>query len=159
MKKIRDKDCWNLAENLGEVILAYLKHFKGMERMGYPTQILTKKEMKDRERTSITDEKKWDRMDNVAVKRWEKILDEMIFAFEYIVDEEKFVSLPEELPDIFLKDENASLDEFNDYLNKTLDSWHDYPSYHEYKKTQAECEKRCDKGLKLFAKYYRNLWD
>ena len=159
MKKIKDKDCWNLAESLGEIILAYLKQFKGMKRMGYPVQILTNKEIKDRERTSITEEKKWDRMDNIAVKRWEKILDDMIFSFEYIVDEEKFVSLPEDLPDIFLKDEDASLDEFNDHLNKTLESWHDYPSYNEYKKTQAECEKRCNKGLKLFAKYYRNLWD
>lgn len=159
MKKIKDKDCWNLAETLGEVILAYLVHFRGMKRMGYPCAILSKKEMEKRSTTDISDEKAWDRMDEVATKRWDRILDEMIFAFEYIVDEEKFAPFPDDLPDIFLGDEDMPLDEYNERFNKTLASWNDCPSYIEYKKKHAECEKRCEKGLKLFAKYYRNLWD
>ena len=66
----------------------------------------------------------------LSEEKWEKTLDKMILAFELLCEIEGETIVPKE----YLENE------------KTIDKY-------------FESEKKIDEGLKLFGKYFRNLWD
>jgi hypothetical protein len=84
--------------------------------------------------------------------RWNWVLDEMIFAFEHLVDdkwEEKFSS------------GHINIVWVNDEEHPKLKRMEHGPN-HTYKCDYEGLQKvydRIDNGLRLFGKYYRNLWD
>jgi hypothetical protein len=84
--------------------------------------------------------------------RWNWVLDEMIFAFEHLVDdswEEEYSS--GEINMIFVPDdENPKLKRMEHGPNHTYVC--DYEGI-------MKVHERIDNGLRLFGKYYRNLWD
>lgn len=87
--------------------------------------------------------------------RWEWVLDEMIFAFEHLVDdtwESKFTSGNFDVK--WVKDDTT-------YEGQSLYRMENGPN-HTYKvdtEGLRAVNDRIDRGLKLFGKYYRGLWD
>lgn len=66
---VSDRECWDLSNNFTNYILPRLKHFKKMDRFGFPA--------------SLTEEK------------WETILDEIIWSFEYMKDPSVYNPIPQ----------------------------------------------------------------
>lgn len=66
---VSDKECWDLSNNFTNYILPRLKHFKKMDRFGFPV--------------GLTEE------------QWEATLDEIIWSFEYAKDPDVFNPIPE----------------------------------------------------------------
>lgn len=58
---VSNQECWSLDCTITKFILPRLKHFKKMQRYGYPPDI--------------------------TPERWEEILDELIWTFEYMKDD------------------------------------------------------------------------
>lgn len=85
-----------------------------------------------------------------SLKEWEEILDEMIWCFENI-NEEPSPNYPEGFKHGFgfKETDNDNLSEmvFNDDTSKI--DWTPI----------IEHQERVQKGVDMFAKYYRNLWD
>lgn len=65
---VSDQECWCLADTIARYTLPRLKHFKKMNRYGYPP--------------------------DSTPEQWEQTIDEVIWAFEYIVDNEKYNPFP-----------------------------------------------------------------
>lgn len=79
-------------------------------------------------------------------EEWENVLDELIWTFEYLVDDERMNPFPN-----FYEDKKWTFDKEKSPEDKKLfDKW---------MKKNNELEERSQKGLQLFAKYYRHLWD
>jgi len=86
---------------------------------------------------------------DMTPEQWEVVIDELIWTFEYLVDDERF----NPFPNLHKKSE-----EFMDYLNRDKTP-EEKQSFDEWMKKHNELEERSQKGLELFAKYYRHLWD
>lgn len=65
---VSDQECWCLADTIARYTLPRLKHFKKMNRYGYPP--------------------------DMTPEQWEQTIDEVIWAFEYIIDSEKYNPFP-----------------------------------------------------------------
>lgn len=128
-----DCDLWGLYDHLSDIILPRLKSFRYSSRKGVPSSFVLP--MDDNELTEST-------------KNWNKTLDKMIFAFEYISSNEGFEKwFVKKYGDVFQKDERYKIKTYSDeecHYNRWL---------HE------EFENRCQEGLELFGRYFRNLWD
>ena len=84
---------------------------------------------------------------DMTPEEWEKVIDELIWTFEYLAnDEEKFNPFPN-----FYQDK-----EWNFNLEKTPEQ---KQMFDEWMKKNNELEERSQKGLELFARYYKHLWD
>jgi hypothetical protein len=88
--------------------------------------------------------------DNTIHKRWNWVLDEMIWTFEQLVDEESDSQFYSGEHDILWEKKEGGHSEMKCGPNDTfkvdregMDAWN----------------KRIDNGLRLFGKYFRNLWD
>ena len=123
-----------------------------------------------------------------GIEAWEKILDEMIFSFEFIVyhelvetkkGKEFWLKYYNETPwDNFEKNKNFSYHYYMKTKRESLSHWmssgkklseeeckerncelrHTEEYYRDWE-LEKLAEKRAQKGLMLFAKYFRNLWD
>ena len=83
---------------------------------------------------------------DMTPEEWESVIDEIIWTFEYLVDDERFNPFPN-----FYKDENWEFNKEKTPEQKQL--------FDEWMKKNNELEERSQKGLELFAKHYRHLWD
>lgn len=158
-------DTWNMDSTLALIILPMLKQLKATKH-GSPQVDL--EDVPEHLRFSETEEYGsqqcfdfyWENDQKVACDvhtRWSWVLDEMIWAFEqlqpdydwedqYTTGEIDFMSVPYEF------DENGkpkmfSLEHGPNHTSKT--DWD----------AVAKHQARIDKGLILFGKYYRGLWD
>jgi len=75
-------------------------------------------------------------------KRWDYVMDEMIWAFEQIVDDNN----EDQFYDHSEVDDNADINQRVKQLKVDREGLEAH-------------NKRIENGLKLFGKYYRNLWD
>ena len=83
---------------------------------------------------------------DMTPEEWESVIDEIIWPFEYLVDDEQFNPFPN-----FYKDKDWEFNKEKTPEQKQL--------FDEWMKKNNELEERSQKGLQLFAKYYRHLWD
>lgn len=83
----------------------------------------------------------------LTLEQWEEILDKIIFSFEYILNEDKYHDecYPKDFVYGFDRGEDGSL------------IWKDKrkPDYTILEKY----EEQYNEGMKLFAQFFRNLWD
>jgi hypothetical protein len=159
--KIDRWDVWNMDSTLAPIILPMLKklretkHGSGFVELEDVPEHLRYTTTEDYDSQSTFDfynehETKEGEVDIHA--RWNWVLDEMIFAFEHIVDdswEEAYSSGEFDIvwvPD----DENPKLKRMGHGPNHTYKC--DYEGL-------QKVHDRINNGLRLFGKYYRNLWD
>lgn len=83
---------------------------------------------------------------DMTPEEWESVLDELIWTFEYLVDEGRMNPFPD-----FYEGKK-----WNFNLEKTPEQ---KQLFQDWMKKNNELEERSQKGLELFAKYYRHLWD
>ncbi|MEK6883718.1 MAG: hypothetical protein AABY22_29085 [Nanoarchaeota archaeon] len=83
----------------------------------------------------------------ITFKEWKNNLDKMIFSFEYVLNEDKYTDkcYPKNYDFGFTSDKDGHVI-WND---KRKANYHKLIPY----------EKRYDEGMKLFALYFRSLWD
>jgi hypothetical protein len=159
--KIDPWDVWNMDHTLSPIILPMLKRLREVK---HGSGFVDMEDVPEHLRATTTDE--WDRQhtfdfynedvpkEGVADihARWNWVLDEMIFAFEHLVDdtwEEKFSSGT--IDTIFVPCED------NPKLNR-MEHGPNHTYVCDYDGLRKEYD-RIDNGLRLFGKYYRNLWD
>jgi hypothetical protein len=159
--KIDHWDVWNMDHTLSPIILPMLKRLKEVK---HGSGFVDMEDVPEHLRVTTTEE--WDSQhtfdfynEDVPIEgvadihaRWNWVLDEMIFAFEHLVDdtwEDKFSSGT--IDTIFVPCED----------NPNLSSMEHGPNHTyvcDYDGLRKEYD-RIDNGLRLFGKYYRNLWD
>ena len=84
---------------------------------------------------------------DMTPEEWESVIDELIWTFEYLAnDEEHFNPMPD-----FYEGKIWNLDFEKSPKQKEM--------WDEWLKKSRELEERSQKGLQLFAKHYRHLWD
>lgn len=81
-----------------------------------------------------------------------KLLDELIWTFDTIANQGYTPELRE------LSEELHGADTSEDFSRK-IKNLRNHPKYELYGQKTRETERRIDEGLKLFAKYFRSLWD
>jgi hypothetical protein len=152
--KIDKWDTWSMDRTLSPIILPMLKQLKAAKH-GSPLVDDDDVPEELKSTSAPPTENKWDTDDNHH-KRWDYVMDQMIFAFEHLVDdswEDKYSS-----GDF---DTYSEACEF-DVNGKPKMYQMKYGPNHTYKcdydGLQEEWNK-VDNGLRLFGKYYRNLWD
>jgi hypothetical protein len=137
---IDNYDTWDMDRTLSFIILPMLKQLQ-QTKQGWPhvddedvpEYLKTINKSVNVNKDEITDE-----IDDNYRRRWEYVIAEMIFAFEHKIDTyNKFCSV--------VKDENNM-----DTLTQTLT-----PDDTRIKQRNE----RINNGLRLFGKYYNNLWD
>lgn len=129
---VSDRECWDLSNTLSKFIIPRLKHFKKVNIHSIPGDLY--KEVNFRKINEQGDKK--------FVEQWHAILDEMIFGFEYNLDSDKFCPFPDELLD-----------------NKNLTQERKTELMHAYINKRDALNERSQKGIDLFAKYFKGLWD
>jgi hypothetical protein len=141
-------DTWGADNTLALIILPILKQLKATTH-GAP--FVDDEDVPDELKSTAAPPKEndWDTDDN-HFKRWDYVLDQMIWAFENIVNDEW--------------QEQFHTGEYDTYLEKMEDgnylmvkgekdtSSFDKEGYEAY-------DARIANGLRLFGRYYRNLWD
>lgn len=146
-------DTWNMDETLAHIIVPMLKHLK-QTKHGAP-HVDDKDVPKNLRSTNAKlKESEWD-TDEFHFQRWDYVIDEMIFAFESIANknwEDKFYSGESDLQWKIINPEEPDEE-------KQISEMIRGPNYKFDKKGYQAYNKRIDNGLKLFGKYYRNLWD
>jgi hypothetical protein len=85
---------------------------------------------------------------DISSVEWEDIIDEIIWTFEYMADDEKFNPCPS------LSEAEDGIRHFN--RKRTLD---EDRAFNNYFFKMDELNKRKERGLLLFAKWYEHLWD
>ncbi len=159
--KIDPWDVWNMDHTLSPIILPMLKKlretkhgsgFVDMEDVPEHLRCTTKEDWDTQNSFDFYHEHEIKEGEADIHARWNWVLDEMIFAFEHIVDdswEEAYSS--GEINMIFVPDDkNPKLKRMEHGPNHTYKC--DYEGI-------TKVYDRIDNGLRLFGKYYRNLWD
>jgi hypothetical protein len=165
--KIDRWDTWSMDSTLAPIILPMLKQLKatkhgsGMvdledvpEHLRY-TNHETYEDQKTFEFYNENDEDNPQHCSGVH-ERWDWVLDEMIFAFEHLVDdawEDKYRS-----GEMDHYSEPCSWDENGKPTLYTMKEGPEHTYKCDYEGLQKEWA-RVDNGLRLFGKYFRNLWD
>ena len=140
---VSDLELWSLDFTLAKVILPKLKAYKDMDRHGYPGQFIDT--FKEGLKFGYSNEELQEALDKGKIiiggfDLWNEYLDEMIFAFDYIVSEEGCSKIEKS----FYK----RWDIENPYVNES----YNYELLTQY-------ENRCQNGLELFGRFFKNLWD
>lgn len=154
-------DVWNMDHTLSPIILPMLKRLKEVK---HGSGFVDMEDVPEHMRTIDTEEYDHQKCfdfyhepDSQKLQcdihdRWNWVLDEMIYAFEHLVDdtwEEKFSSGT--IDTIFVPcEDNPKLS----YMERGPN--HTYVC--DYDGLRKEYD-RIDNGLRLFGRYYRNLWD
>jgi hypothetical protein len=127
--KIDKYDTWSMDSTLSPIILPMLKQLKECKH-GAPWTDDEDVPEGLRSTSASPKENEWDTDDN-HFKRWDWIMDEMIFAFEELCKDDWQREFYENKPE---------------EMHWDKDGW-------------TKHNARIQKGLELFGKYYRNLWD
>ncbi len=143
--KIDRYDTWSMDHTLSQIILPMLKQLN-KEKHGAP--YVDDEDVPDELKSTNAEpkENEWD-TDSNHFKRWDYVMGEMIWAFEHLVDdswEEEFWS----------GDKN---DQNEDIANMFKPGWKSKRVWD--REGHEKVDNRIKKGLILFGKYYRNLWD
>lgn len=157
--KIHEYDHWSADHTLALVILPVLKQLKEcknssapVDNEDVPKELRTSKKQKEAFNKDGT-------IDENYFKRWDYVLDKMIWSFEQVIDDDwddKFYSGDIKFETIPLNaaGQEVSEDEATQYelvRSKDDTSKFDAEGYKKY-------NEQIDEGLRLFGKYYRNLW-
>lgn len=135
-----DDEVYNLNCTIAKFIVPRLKYFKKKGKVGIPIVLLPD------DYNNVDDDQK-ELYEIKAEKEFSDALDEMIFAFEYEIDPDSFC----EMPDILMHN-IGKLDFNRKETEEEKQAWNDYV------KKSEELNARKENGLKLFAKYFNNLW-
>lgn len=164
--KIDRWDTWSMDRTLAVIILPMLKQLKSskhgsgnVELEDVPEHLrYTSHESYDQQGTLefYHDDEVHPEYYNGVHERWDWVLDEMIFAFEHLVDdswENKYSS-----GEMDHYSEPCDWDENGEPKLYRLKEGPQHTYKCDYEGLQKEWD-RVDNGLRLFGKYYRNLWD
>lgn len=148
--KIHDYDTWNMADTLAEIILPMLQQHK-QQNHGCSSRVEDEDVPEYLRRTAAppADESSG-HTDALWHYRWQWVLDEMIWAFEQVVDNQEDQFWTKEWHDAF---ENPDIEEALKVIRKKPE--HEVFDRAGYEAYQA----RIEKGLTLFGKYFRSLWE
>lgn len=152
-KGYANSECWNLEYSTAEWILPRLKHFRnnlhsippnlerGNDNIGHSV-----------EPELIEKQNPEDRFD-LTLDEWKSKLDKMIYAFEFILTEDDIIGkcYPADYNWGFTTKPCEDRSDCREFVWKDSRN----PDYTYYN----ECQKRYEEGIKLFALYYRHLWD
>lgn len=138
--KIDYWDTWSMDSTLSNIILPMLKQLQATKH-GAPF-VDDEDVPEDLRSTVVPKVEEWD-TDSNHFLRWDWVLNEMIFAFEHLVDDS--------WEDQFWTGDYDVAKEVGDSGWQGTRKWD--------KEGQKAVELRINNGLKLFGKYYRNLWD
>ena len=132
-------DTWSLDHTLSLIVVPMLKQLQATKH-GAP--LVDDEDVPEYLRSTAAPAKEndWD-IDGNHFKRWDWVMDEMIWAFEQIADtdsEDKFFEYPTE-----------KFDDVNERISAIKMD----------KEGLDKHNARIANGLRLFAKYYRGLWD
>jgi hypothetical protein len=152
--KIDYWDTWSMDHTLSPIILPMLKQ---LQATNHGAPYVDDEDVPD-ELKSTSAPPKENEYDTDAnhFKRWDWVMNEMIFAFERLNDdswEDNFRSGEidwKRVPCAWDENGKVTMYKMEDGPNHTYEC--DYDSI-------ELVNKRIDNGLKLFGKYYRNLWD
>lgn len=160
---IDDYDTWNIDSTLALVIYPLLKQFKNNVRHGayFTDDADVPHELRS---TNAKPKAHEHELDEFYFKRWEWILDEMTWAFEQLqpdCDWEKLYTsgvidyISEPVPGTGYINPTTGEEEDTNYRfvegpNHTYQADYDGIRRH---------EERIDRGVQLFGKYFRKLWD
>jgi hypothetical protein len=163
--KIDKYDTWSMDSTLAPIILPMLKQLKAtkhgsgvvdMEDVPEHLRYTTTEKYEEQKCFDFYHEDETEMGDRDIHARWGWVLDEMIFAFEHLVDdswEDKFCSGE--------MDHYSEACAWNENGKPTLYTMKEGPN-HTYKCDYDGIQKvqeRINNGLRLFGKYFRNLWD
>jgi len=156
--KIDRWDTWSMDHTLSYIILPMLKQLKETKH-GAPS-VDDEDVPEQLKSTSAPPKKDEYDVDGNHFKRWDYVLDEMIFAFEHLVDDS--------WQDAYSSGEiDMTWTPVDKEGNEVPKGEHLYFQMGHGPKHTYQCdydgiravEERMQKGLCLFGKYYRNLWD
>mgnify|MGYP003343471027 CR=1 FL=1 len=147
-------DTWGADHTLALIIVPMLKQLKATK---YGAPNVDDEDVPENLRsTNATPKEKDYDVDEFHFARWDFALDEMIFAFESVADdswEDQFYSGETDL-------QWKTVEPLSDDPKKQLYEAKEGPN-HTFKIDKEGLDaynKRIDNGLRLFSKYYRNLW-
>jgi hypothetical protein len=127
-------DTWGMDHTLAQIILPMLKQLKATKH-GVPSEFVHGKDGC----TEIPFEE--------AEKKWDEVMDQMIWSFEQILDEDNDAQF-------FTDDPDAPVDQtFKSILRENY-----VPQRYDAQAHQKH-NKKIQKGLELFGKHFRSLWD
>lgn len=140
-------DTWSMDHTLSLLVVPMLKQLKKTKH-GYP--------LSDPEDAPAigegTRENEWD-YDDKASERWDWIIDEMIWAHEQIINEDADMQFHHGNIDFETKEVVIDGEKYYEMVKGPNDT-------HVFDKEGWEkWNERKRNGLKLFGKYYENLWD
>lgn len=138
--KIDPPDLWSVDVTLAHFILPVLQAYRYLNRQGVPTAFIVPEDDDDLTQSNAA---------------WNAALDKMIFAFDalrYLPDPNE-PEAPDDLLEEFQDEEGRTLWRPSPNSKKRKE-WHKASeAYHKAKDAKTK------EGLKLFAKYFSNLWD
>lgn len=157
--RIDKYDAWNADHTLALIILPVLKQLRDTKDSYSLVDSTDVPKVLKATKTEIEEYNKNGAIDSKAPLRWDYILGEMIFAFESIVDdswEDKFYTGDIDFLSIPVDADNNEVPEGeHEYYRMDFGPNHtsdfDAKGFDKY-------NKRINRGLKLFGKYYRSLW-
>jgi len=147
--RIDRSDTWSMDNTLAHIILPMLKQ---LQKTKHGAPLVDDEDVPEYLRSTAAPpkENEWDTDDN-HFKRWEWVLDEMMHAFECELDDDwdsQFHSGNFDMK--FVKEEDSKLSRLEKGPNDT--HVFDHEAY------KIAWDRRAN-SLKLFGKYYHNLWD
>lgn len=149
-------DTWNMNDTLALIILPMLKQLRATKH-GAPMVDIEDVPEALRPTAEQLEAYNYDgSTDPNFFLRWDWIMDEMIFAFEHLVDDEW-----EDQYHSGEYDLRSEVIEWNDDGSPRMYQMVEGPN-HTFKSDRESIdaiEARINRGLVLFGKYYRNLWD
>ncbi len=156
---IDNYDVWSADHTLGLVIAPVLKKLKEVQH-GYPH--VDNEDVPEELRFTLTDEEaqQWDEtVDAKHEARWVWVLDEMIWTFEQYADGNDFDQFYHNVDQLEM--EFTPLEDNPKLSTMTFNHQKDpsKPAYWVDDEGKKKHNERKQNGLRLFAKYYENLWD
>lgn len=152
--KIDKYDTWSMDSTLSMIILPMLKQLKETK---HGSHMVDDEDVPDEIKSTSAPprENEWDTDDNLH-KRWDYVLDEMIWAFEQLNDdswEDQYRTGEYDLQsEVCEWDENGKPKLYQMVEGPNHTSKFDYEGHKKH-------NDRINRGLVLFGKYYRGLWD
>ena len=153
--KIDPWDTWSMDHTLALITLPMLRQLKEtkhgapyVDPKDVPAELRPQRMTKRDKDQGLTD--------NTHFERWEWVLDEMIFAFEHLIDdtwEDQFSSGKYDL-----RSQACEWDEAGKPTLYEMIEGPDHTAETNFEGLQAVHD-RINRGLVLFGRYYRNLWD
>jgi len=148
---IDEYDTWNMDHTLALIILPMLKQLKetkhgapNVDSEDVPLELAMPPGWYE-EKYNVDGE-----TDPHFFDRWDYVMDEMIWAFEQILDDENEKQFFSGESDIYWKELENGFSEMIRGPDDTFEIDHEGLEKH---------NRRIKKGLTLFGKYYRSLWD